>query len=186
MRLQSAFIIGCLLTAAAVLAGSIASSRARSRTFGWEDGAGGSLGHTSGRFVEVRLRGSRFELACGHLGYWTEFDIGADLAVYPPPTSPNRGVYHRRDEYGSYGRPSRIPGGLPAVDWFPFGASKWLLVLGAPSWLLMALLLSPSAMRMWILLKRRSRGAEGLCVDCGYDLRATPNRCPECGHLAAA
>jgi hypothetical protein len=35
----------------------------------------------------------------------------------------------------------------------------------------------------WILIPRRRKG--GLCEKCGYDMRATPTRCPECGCVPA-
>jgi hypothetical protein len=64
-------------------------------------------------------------------------------------------------------------------DW---GSSTSLGYRGAavvvPLWL--PLLLS-AALFANLLQRRRARRAAGACRVCGYDLRATPDRCPECG-----
>jgi len=44
--------------------------------------------------------------------------------------------------------------------------------------------LTTMAARHWAV--RRDRRAKGRCVSCGYDLRATPERCPECGDTPVA
>lgn len=66
---------------------------------------------------------------------------------------------------------------------FVHDPNAWCLWL--PHWLPMLLL---SGLPIWQLVRRsrqRGRVARGLCVNCGYDLRASGERCPECGAVIA-
>jgi hypothetical protein len=50
-----------------------------------------------------------------------------------------------------------------------------------PHWFLIALTgITPA---FWLVARTR-RPPKGICSTCGYDLRATPERCPECGTVA--
>jgi hypothetical protein len=60
--------------------------------------------------------------------------------------------------------------------------------LVVPCWLLLVGFGTPLVGWLSILCRRHSRERrrqEKLCRHCGYDLRATPGRCPECGTPAA-
>jgi hypothetical protein len=56
--------------------------------------------------------------------------------------------------------------------WFPHGLVVAVSAI-LPAW------------RVLRMIKRRRRSLIGLCPTCGYDLRATPERCPECGVVPA-
>jgi hypothetical protein len=81
--------------------------------------------------------------------------------------------------------------------WNRLGFSSWSLemvspyplddahVWSVPAWLAVAVsaILPAVRMRAWKL--RRRLKTMGRCVVCGYDLRATPLRCPECGTIVS-
>ena len=50
-----------------------------------------------------------------------------------------------------------------------------------PHWAVTVALAAPLAMALVRWRRERRRAARGLCPQCGYDLRASPQRCPECG-----
>jgi len=60
--------------------------------------------------------------------------------------------------------------------------SQWTRVVSVPHWLLMVAAALLPVGRLLLRNRRLGRGKRaGRCHVCGYDLRATPDRCPECG-----
>jgi len=57
----------------------------------------------------------------------------------------------------------------------------WLM----PTWFVVGVLMLPAATQVALLVRRRRRRSMSICTTCGYDLRATPERCPECGTVKA-
>ena len=58
----------------------------------------------------------------------------------------------------------------------------WMVAF--PLWLPLAIFLILPAWWVIRLIRSLRRQQTGHCVVCGYDLRATPDRCPECGNVA--
>jgi hypothetical protein len=56
-----------------------------------------------------------------------------------------------------------------------------LLVL--PFWWLVAATAFFPLLWIVLFLRQLRRNQQHLCTNCGYDLRATPTQCPECGHI---
>src|SRR5688572_17306702 len=69
---------------------------------------------------------------------------------------------------------------------FHFGTSGNDVALQFPIWLLGLVSAVPLALPLRRIVTKRRRVRSGLCPDCGYDLRASPARCPECGRPTTA
>jgi hypothetical protein len=69
--------------------------------------------------------------------------------------------------------------GQPKGFWRFGGRALWIIYM--PFWLATTITAVPPLIWCVRKLRRRTRERSGLCPKCGYDLRATPDRCPECG-----
>jgi hypothetical protein len=58
-----------------------------------------------------------------------------------------------------------------------------MTLLTVPFWFLTSISAFLPLAHVATTLRRSHRRRHLLCVECGYDLRATPDRCPECGDI---
>lgn len=65
----------------------------------------------------------------------------------------------------------------------PWNCWNWLIAI--PVWPLLLLAGIAPARRLAASRRRLRRARAGYCLNCGYDLRATLDTCPECGTKAA-
>jgi hypothetical protein len=60
----------------------------------------------------------------------------------------------------------------------------WLVSVCAPHWLVAGIGLLLTALFVFAPRVLRLRRRLGRCAQCGYDLRGSPDKCPECGMVA--
>jgi hypothetical protein len=132
-----------------------------------------------------------YGLSCGSgkVEVWESWSRPLNLVSPSPLTEEEWTSLARRFEVGmvKWERKQRDAG--PSVSGWPirwdrasFGPRQGRRALTVSFWpavLIMLLLPGWRAVR-WV----RKNSRVGGCVACGYDLRATPDRCPECGSVA--
>ena len=88
------------------------------------------------------------------------------------------------DRHAGFGYATRMWDGngfLPSDHDYPYGTGWYpVRAVAIPSWFALATVALPPAVFVVVRLRGRRR-PPGRCRGCGYDLRATPDRCPECG-----
>ena len=79
---------------------------------------------------------------------------------------------------------NRIGFNVRVVTFKPLGNSPSIAhsqSLCIPCWFAVIMTAAPVALWIYCFIKGRKRPQTGTCLGCGYDLRATRDRCPECG-----
>ncbi len=104
--------------------------------------------------------------------FWISFPAQWEPHVMPRRRSKPSLVFRM---IGFYSDTIRTPLARPGV---PVRSG---IAIGFPDWVPVSATGFASALFLLRVLRRRIRSHRGLCVNCGYDLRATSERCPECG-----
>ena len=103
-----------------------------------------------------------------------------------PPAEINGTAVPRPREAGAWGFVF-LRGQVGAVP-VPGGNNLWtppFWVLGVPHWFVALLTMVVPLVWLWRRTRATRRRRANQCASCGYDLRASAGRCPECGAQAA-
>jgi hypothetical protein len=109
-------------------------------------------------------------------------DLGFQYIRYDSPPGGLRSEIDSRDRRGGFLK--NLGFASARID-YTLDGKQVRQALYMPHWFVAALFGFMPAIMFWELLRRRPL-APGSCAACGYDLRATPDRCPECGAIPAS
>jgi hypothetical protein len=160
-----------------LLAALWVNSYRRQEVVGWSGGTRAyNVGVTGGSVAlrRVTIAGSNGAVSFGDTGWYHNRSRATPMAPAFQPRS--------CDIYWSLGPFNFLRGGQGSGD--GFAGAAWRISgheLIVPFWFV-AILLGA----VFALLTRltRAKPMPGCCATCGYDLRASPERCPECGAVA--
>lgn len=100
--------------------------------------------------------------------------------LWSPPSLPPRFREGNTEVLNYDGRTVSWAASSVSPDWINFVGEAYLIVVAG-----LAFSATLLVAQLWAAASaRRDRRLRGLCTECGYDLRSTPIRCPECGHGA--